>query len=422
MNILLVGGGGREHAIVRKLRENPKVRTIWALPGNPGYGMDADCIDISAEDLDGVCEFARENPVDYAVVSPDDPLVMGLVDRLEALGIPCFGPNKAAAEIEGSKAFAKGLMEKYGIPTAKFKVFDDLDRALAFIDQVGAPLVVKASGLAKGKGVMICQTEDEAREAVRACMVEGKFGKSGETCLIEEFLEGPEVTVLTFTDGKTLVPMVSSMDHKRALDGDKGLNTGGMGCIAPNPYYTDEVAKTCMETIFLPTVEAMNKEGRPFKGCLYFGLMLTKEGPKVIEYNCRFGDPETQVVLPLLESDLLTIMEAVTEERLDQVEVNFSKDAACCVVLASEGYPQAYQTGYPVTVSEEVLDKVHFAGVRLERESLLTSGGRVLTVTDRAKTLDQAIKKAYRSIRDCHFDHAYYRKDIGQEALKARLS
>lgn len=422
MNILLVGGGGREHAIVRKLRENPKVRTIWALPGNPGYGMDADCIDISAEDLDGVCEFARENPVDYAVVSPDDPLVMGLVDRLEALGIPCFGPHKAAAEIEGSKAFSKGLMEKYGIPTAKFKVFDDLDRALAFIDQVGAPLVVKASGLAKGKGVMICPTEDQAREAVRACMVEGKFGKSGETCLIEEFLEGPEVTVLTFTDGKTLVPMVSSMDHKRALDGDKGLNTGGMGCIAPNPYYTDEVAKTCMETIFLPTVEAMNKEGRPFKGCLYFGLMLTKDGPKVIEYNCRFGDPETQVVLPLLESDLLTIMEAVTEERLDQVEVNFSKDAACCVVLASEGYPQAYQTGYPVTVSEEVLDKVHFAGVRLERESLLTSGGRVLTVTDRAKTLDQAIKKAYRSIQDCHFDHAYYRKDIGQEALKARLS
>ena len=422
MNILLVGGGGREHAIVRKLRENPKVRTIWALPGNPGYGMDADCIDISAEDLDGVCEFARENPVDYAVISPDDPLVMGLVDRLEALGIPCFGPNKAAAEIEGSKAFAKGLMEKYGIPTAKFKVFDDLDRALAFINQVGAPLVVKASGLAKGKGVMICQTEDQAREAVRACMVEGKFGKSGETCLIEEFLVGPEVTVLTFTDGKTLVPMVSSMDHKRALDGDKGLNTGGMGCIAPNPYYTDEVAKTCMETIFLPTMEAMNKEGRPFKGCLYFGLMLTKDGPKVIEYNCRFGDPETQVVLPLLESDLLTIMEAVTEERLDQVEVNFSKDAACCVVLASEGYPQAYQTGYPVTVSEEVLDKVHFAGVRLERESLLTSGGRVLTVTDRAKTLDQAIKKAYRSIQDCHFDHAYYRKDIGQEALKARLS
>ena len=253
-------------------------------------------------------------------------------------------------------------------------------------------------------------------------MVEGKFGKSGETCLIEEFLEGPEVTVLTFTDGKTLVPMVSSMDHKRALDGDKGLNTGGMGCVAPNPYYTDEVAKTCMETIFLPTMEAMNKEGRPFKGCLYFGLMLTKEGPKVIEYNCRFGDPETQVVLPLLESDLLTIMEAVTEERLDQIEVNFSKDAACCVVLASEGYPQAYQTGYPVTVSEEVLNKVHFAGVRLERESLLTSGGRVLTVTDRAKTLDQAIKKAYRSIQDCHFDHAYYRKDIGQEALKARLS
>lgn len=422
MNILLVGGGGREHAIVKKLRENPKVRTLWALPGNPGYGTDADCIDISAEDLDGICEFAEENPVDYAIVSPDDPLVMGLVDRLEALGIPCFGPNKAAAEIEGSKAFSKGLMEKYGIPTAKFKVFDDLDQAMAFIDQVGAPLVVKASGLAKGKGVMICRDRDQAREAVRACMVEGKFGKSGETCLIEEFLEGPEVTVLTFTDGKTLVPMVSSMDHKRALDGDKGLNTGGMGCIAPNPYYTDEVAKTCMETIFLPTIRAMKKEGRPFKGCLYFGLMLTKDGPKVIEYNCRFGDPEAQVVLPLLQSDLLTIMEAVTEERLDQVEVVFSDEAACCVVLASDGYPKAYQTGYPVSVSEEILDKVHFAGVRLEKESLLTSGGRVLAVTEKAKSLEDAIDKAYRSLKGARFDHAFYRKDIGQEALKARLS
>lgn len=421
MNILLVGGGGREHAILKKLRENPKAEIIWALPGNPGFGEEAVCVPIGAEDLDGICAFAQDHPVDYAIVSPDDPLVLGLVDRLEDLGIACFGPNQKAAMIEGSKAFAKDLMKKYQIPTADYAVFTREEEALAYLEEKGAPIVIKASGLAKGKGVVIAKDLPEAQAAVRECMSGGRFGASGETVVIEEYLEGPEVSVLAFTDGQVLVPMVSSMDHKRALDGDRGANTGGMGCIAPNPYFTEELLETCQREIFEPTRKAMVQEGRPFKGCLYFGLMLTEDGPKVIEYNCRFGDPETQVVLPLLESDLLEIMEAVTEERLSEVPVRFSKQAACCVVLASEGYPASYQTGFPITVDPAIRDQVYFAGVRQEEDQLLTNGGRVLAVTALAATLPEAIDQAYQDLAKVHFPHASYRKDIGQRALKARL-
>ena len=419
MKILVVGSGGREHAVIKKLKENPKAETIYALPGNGGIAADAECVNIAATDIDGIVRFAYENGIDYAVVTPDDPLVLGLVDALQAHGIPCFGPNKDAAIIEGSKVFSKNLMKKYGIPTAKYEVFTDMDSALGYLDTAPIPTVVKADGLALGKGVTVAFTREEARQAVIDAMQGKKFGKSGESLVIEEYLEGPEVSVLSFTDGKTLAPMVSSMDHKRAMDGDKGLNTGGMGTIAPNPYYTPEIADRCMQEIFLPTVAAMNAEGRTFKGCLYFGLMLTKDGPKIIEYNCRFGDPETQVVLPLLESDLLEIMLAVTNERLADVQVKFSGQAACCVIAASAGYPQSYQKHKLLTVDESVLPYTYVAGALKEDGRLYTNGGRVLGVTAVADTLPAAVAEAYRRMEGVSFENKYCRSDIGARALKA---
>ena len=419
MKILVVGGGGREHAVIKKLKENPKAETIYALPGNGGFAADAVCVNIKATDIPGIVRFAKENAIDYAVVTPDDPLVLGCVDALEAEGIPCFGPRANAAIIEGSKIFSKRLMQKYGIPTAACEVFEEMEPALEYLKTAPLPAVVKADGLALGKGVIIAQTREEAEEAVRGMMQELKFGKSGSRILIEEFLEGPEVSVLSFTDGKSMKPMVSSMDHKRAGDGDTGLNTGGMGTIAPNPYYTEEVAARCMQEIFLPTMAAMNAEGRTFKGCLYFGLMITEKGPKVIEYNCRFGDPETQVVLPLLKSDLLEIMLAVTEERLGDVPVEFADGAACCVIMASEGYPVAYAKGYPITIPEELKDNVYVAGAAEKDGVLVTSGGRVLGVTETADSLPEAIEKAYADVARIHFNNAFYRKDIGQKGLKA---
>ena len=418
MKLLVVGGGGREHAIIKKLKENAKIEKIYALPGNGGIARDAECVNIGAKDIDAIVTFAVENKIDYAVVAPDDPLVLGCVDELEKKGIPCFGPRKNAAIIEGSKVFSKNLMKKYGIPTAGFEVFTDYNSALEFIKKAPLPAVIKADGLALGKGVIIAQERSEAIKAVTDMMQEHKFGKSGDNVVIEEFLEGPEVSVLAFTDGKTIVPMVSSMDHKRALDGDKGLNTGGMGTIAPNPYFTDAVLKECMEKIFLPTMNAMNSEGRTFKGCLYFGLMITKNGPKVIEYNCRFGDPETQVVLPLLKTDLFDIMQAVTEERLSNIKVEFEKKAAACVIMASSGYPESYEKGFEISVDGDIIDKVYFAGAAKKDGKLVTSGGRVLGVTETADTLKEAIEKAYEGVRKIKFDNAFYRKDIGQKALK----
>ncbi|MBO7368853.1 MAG: phosphoribosylamine--glycine ligase [Clostridia bacterium] len=418
MKLLVVGGGGREHAIIKKLKENDKIEKIYALPGNGGIARDAECVNIGAKDIDAIVTFAVENKIDYAVVAPDDPLVLGCVDELEKKGIPCFGPRKNAAIIEGSKVFSKNLMKKYGIPTAGFEVFTDYNSALEFIKKAPLPAVIKADGLALGKGVIIAQERSEAIKAVTDMMQEHKFGKSGDNVVIEEFLEGPEVSVLAFTDGKTIVPMVSSMDHKRALDGDKGLNTGGMGTIAPNPYFTDAVLKECMEKIFLPTMNAMNSEKRTFKGCLYFGLMITKNGPKVIEYNCRFGDPETQVVLPLLKTDLFDIMQAVTEERLSKIKVEFEKKAAACVIMASSGYPESYEKGFEISVDGDIIDKVYFAGAAKKDGKLVTSGGRVLGVTETADTLKEAIEKAYEGVRKIKFDNAFYRKDIGQKALK----
>ena len=419
MKIMVVGGGGREHAIIKALKKNKSVETIFALPGNGGIAADATCVDIGAKDIDSIVKFALDNKIDYAVVAPDDPLVLGAVDALNAVGVPCFGPDKKAAIIEGSKAFSKDLMRKYNIPTASYEIFNDMDKALAYLDTVDAPIVVKADGLALGKGVIIAQTIDEAKVAVRSMMEDKVFGASGDNIVIEEFLTGPEVSVLAFTDGKTVKPMVSSMDHKRAHDNDEGLNTGGMGTIAPNPYYTTEIAEECMETIFIPTMKAMNAEGRTFKGCLYFGLMLTPKGPKVIEYNCRFGDPETQVVLPLLESDLLTVMQAVTNETLAETEVRFSDGAACCVIMASKGYPEKYEKGFEITIPEAVADNVYVAGAALKDGKLLTSGGRVLGVTATAKCLKCAIDKSYSLVNEITFGNAYYRKDIGARALKA---
>lgn len=421
MKVLVVGGGGREHTIIRKIKQNPDVTEIYALPGNGGIAADATCVDIGAKDIDGIVKFAAENAVDYAVVAPDDPLVLGCVDALEEKGIPCFGPDSKAAVIEGSKVFSKNLMKKYGIPTAAYEVFDDMEKALSYIETAPVPTVIKADGLALGKGVIIAQTRDEARDAVISMMKDKKFGKSGDHVVIEEFLEGPEVSVLSFTDGKTVVPMVSSMDHKRAGDGDTGLNTGGMGTVAPNPYYTPQIAQECMDKIFIPTMEAMNKEGRTFKGCLYFGLMLTADGPKVIEYNCRFGDPETQVVLPLLKSDFLEVMMAVTEERLSDMEVEFYDKNACCVVMASEGYPVSYEKGYEISIDGLTGDtEVFVAGAKAEDGKLYTSGGRVLGVTSVADTLEEAIEDAYENVREhVSFGNAFYRKDIGQRALRA---
>ena len=420
MKILVVGGGGREHAIIKALKKNPEAETIFALPGNGGIAQDAECVPVGATDLDGIVRFAKENAVDFAVVAPDDPLVLGCVDRLQAEGIPCFGPEAKAAIIEGSKAFSKDLMKKYGIPTARYETFTELDKALRYLDTVPAPIVVKADGLALGKGVIIAQTTEEAKTAATEMMAGGKFGKSGECVVIEEFLTGPEVSVLAFTDGTTMVPMVSSMDHKRAKDGDEGLNTGGMGTVAPNPYYTADVAKRCMEEIFLPTMRAMNAEGRTFRGCLYFGLMITPDGSKVIEYNCRFGDPETQVVLPLLETDLLTIMQAVSESRLSEVDVRFRAEHACCVVLASDGYPLKYEKGFEITLPETAEDEeIYIAGAKAADGKLVTSGGRVLGAVARAESLPAAIEKAYALAGKIHFDNAFYRRDIGQRALKA---
>ncbi len=422
MKIMLVGSGGREHAIIKKLKQSDKVDIIFALPGNGGIAADAVCVDIGAKDIPAIVSFAVAEKIDLAVVAPDDPLVLGAVDALEEAGIPCFGPNKAAAEIEGSKVFSKNLMKKYSIPTAGYEVFTDAPSALAYLETSPIPLVVKADGLALGKGVIIAQTRDEARAAIVSMMEEKVFGDSGSSVVIEEFLEGPEVSVLAFTDGKSMIPMVSSMDHKRALDGDQGLNTGGMGTVAPNPYYTKDIAQECMKTIFLPTMEAMNAEGRSFKGCLYFGLMLTKNGPKVIEYNCRFGDPETQVVLPLLESDLVDIMLATRNCTLSEAEVRFSAGAACCVVVASGGYPQAYEKNYPITLPQSCPEdvEIYIAGAKLERDKLLTNGGRVLGVTAKADCLEQAIEKAYAAAEQVRFEKAFYRSDIGQKALQVK--
>ena len=419
MRVIVVGGGGREHAIIKKLKENQTIEKIYALPGNGGIAADAECVNIGATDLDGIVKFAAENAIDYAVVAPDDPLVLGCVDRLEAIGIPCFGPRANAAIIEGSKVFSKNLMKKYGIPTAAYEVFDDAEKALAYLETAPIPTVIKADGLALGKGVIIADTREKAKAAVISIMQDKQFGKSGDQIVIEEFLEGPEVSVLSFTDGETVVPMISSMDHKRAGDNDTGLNTGGMGTVAPNPYYTEAVAEECMNNIFLPTIRAMKTEGRPFKGCLYFGLMITRDGVKVIEYNCRFGDPETQVVLPLLKSDLFTIMQAVTEGKLSETPVEFADKHAACVIMASEGYPVKYGKGYEITIPDGISDKVFVAGAALKDGKLLTSGGRVLGVTAIADTLKDAIADSYQMVEQIHFDNAYYRHDIGKRAMEA---
>ena len=419
MNILVVGSGGRDHAIITKIKLNPTVKTIYALPGNGGIANDATCVPIGATDIAGIVSFAKENAIDYAIVAPDDPLVLGCVDALNDVGIPCFGPKANAAIIEGSKVFSKNLMKKYGSPTATYEVFSDMEAALAYLETAPIPTVIKADGLALGKGVIIAMTRDEAKEAIVSMMQDKKFGKSGDNVVIEEFLTGPEVSVLAFTDGKTVKPMVSSMDHKRIGEGDTGLNTGGMGTIAPNPCYTDALAKECMETIFIPTINAMVAEGRPFTGCLYFGLMMTPNGPKVIEYNCRFGDPETQGVLPLLESDLLTVMQATTNGTLAETEVKFSSGAAACVITASAGYPEAYEKGKEITIPAALSDNVIVAGAKLDGERLLTNGGRVLGVIGTADTLKGALDKAYENVSHINFEGAYYRRDIGARALAA---
>ena len=419
MKVMVIGGGGREHAIIKKLKESKEITELYALPGNGGIAEDAVCVNIGATDIAAQVKFATENKIDYAVVAPDDPLCLGAVDELTKAGIPCFGPDKKAAIIEGSKVFSKNLMKKYGIPSAAYEVFDNPESALSYLETAPLPAVIKADGLALGKGVIIAETREDAKRAVRDIMEDKVFGKSGEKIVIEEFLTGPEVSVLSFTDGETVVPMVSSMDHKRALDGDKGLNTGGMGTIAPNPYYTPEIAKLCMEKIFLPTVNAMNAEGRTFKGCLYFGLMLTADGPKVIEYNCRFGDPETQVVLPLLESDLFTVMRAVTNGTLKNTEVRFKNGAAACVIIASGGYPVSYRKGFEIKMDESVRSSVFVAGAENKDGRLVTSGGRVLGVTATAPTLNEALCAAYEKAEKISFENAFYRKDIGLKALNA---
>ncbi len=421
MIVMLVGGGGREHAILEKLRKSPKISKIYALPGNGGMEPYATCVPISATDLDAIVDFAKENAIDFAVIGPDDPLILGLVDRLYAIGIRCFGPSGAAAQIEGSKLFSKNLMRKYGIPTAEFKEFDKSEEAYRYLRLIDYPTVVKADGPALGKGVFVVNSTDEARSAVHELMELKRFGESGGRIVIEEFLSGNEVSVLAFTDGKTLMPMVSALDHKRAYDGDLGPNTGGMGALAPNPFYTEADAALCMERIFLPTLKAMNAEGRKFKGCLYFGLMLTKDGPKVIEYNCRFGDPETQAVLTLLDTDLFEIMLAVEEECLDEIDVQFQNGSACCVVMTSRGYPKAYETGFEVTFRKKQQENVvmYHAGTRGEGSRLLTSGGRVLGVTAVCQTPKEAVKSAYTAVKDVRFENAFYRTDIGRRALEA---
>lgn len=417
MKILVIGSGGREHAIIKKIKQNKNVSKIYAIPGNGGIERDAICIDIKATDINAIKDFAKKNNIDYAIVTPDDPLVAGLVDALEEIKIPCFGPNKNAAIIEGSKVFAKNLMKKYKIPTAKYETFENYDKAIEYLKTAPMPTVIKADGLALGKGVIIAETKEKAFDTVKNIMKDKAFGKSGDRIVIEEFLEGVEVSILSFTDGKTIIPMISSMDHKRIGDKDTGLNTGGMGTIAPNPYYTKEIAKECFDKIFIPTISAMNKEGRTFKGCLYFGLMITKDGAKVIEYNCRFGDPETQVILPLLKSDLLDIMIATTNGNLDKVKVEFENKSAACIIMASEGYPLEYKKGFAINIPKDIIERVYFAGVKKENEKLLTNGGRVLGITNIADTLDKAIKLSYEDARQISFEGAYYRKDIGEKAL-----
>ena len=423
MNLLVVGGGGREHAIIKKLKENPSVETIYALPGNGGIAQDAVCVpEIGAKDIPAIVDFAKSHDIDFAVVAPDDPLALGCVDRLHEAGIPCFGPDAKAARIEASKVFSKNLMKKYGIPTASYEVFNDPAKALEYLKTASFPIVIKADGLALGKGVLIPQNLVEAEDAVKTIMEDKAFGDSGNEIVIEEFLTGPEVSVLAFTDGTAIRPMVSSMDHKRAGDNDTGLNTGGMGTIAPNPYYTADVAQVCMDTIFLPTLAAMRAEGCPFKGCLYFGLMITPQGPKVIEYNCRFGDPETQVVLPLLKTDLLTVMQAVENETLADLEVEWSDGAAACVILASGGYPSHYEKGkvmsFPASTPANVT--IYHAGDKLDGEGrLVTSGGRVLGITAMAPTLKEALADAYAAAETVNFDGKYMRHDIGRRALAA---
>ncbi len=422
MKILVIGSGGREHAIVRKLRESPRADQLFCAPGNGGISQDAECVNVSAMDQAGMLALAREKAVDLVFVAPDDPLGAGMVDYLEAGGFPCFGPNKLAAEIESSKVFSKNLMKKYGIPTAAYEVFDDSAAALDYIrSQNKYPAVIKADGLAVGKGVTLAQNESEAEAALHALMEEKIFGDSGSQVVVEEFLTGPEVTVLAFTDGHAVRPMVSSMDHKRAHDGDQGPNTGGMGTIAPSPFYTKEIAKECMEKIFLPTMEAMNAEGRRFKGCLYFGLMLTPDGPKVIEYNCRFGDPETQVVLPLLETDFVDIIEAVVNERLSDLEIRWSSDACACIILASGGYPGSYEKGKEISGLDENgqaegVTIIH-AGTKWENGKFYTAGGRVLGITAKGGTLEKALQKAYAAAEKIHFEGCFCRSDIGTRAL-----
>lgn len=425
MKVLVVGSGGREHAIVRKLKESPKVDKLYCAPGNGGISKDAECVPIGAMEIENMVAFAKENGIEFAVVAPDDPLVAGMVDAFEAAGIRTFGPDSKAAILEGSKVFSKELMKKYGIPTAGYEVFDKAEDAVAYIkEQNSYPTVVKADGLALGKGVLICEDFEQAKDAVHSIMEDKIFGTSGNKLVVEEFLTGPEVSVLSFTDGHCVKPMVSSMDHKRALDGDKGLNTGGMGTVAPNPYYTPAVAQECMEKIFLPTIEAMKAEGRPFKGCLYFGLMLTPKGPKVIEYNCRFGDPETQVVLPLLQTDLMEIFEAIYAEKLSEIDVTFSDETCTCVVMASGGYPQSYPKGIEMQGMDEngQLDGaiIYHAGTKFEDGAFKTNGGRVLGVTCLGSDLPEALAKSYAAVEKINFEGAHYRRDIGQRALRAK--
>ncbi len=422
MKVLVVGSGGREHAVIRALSKNKSIDEIVCAPGNGGIASLATCVNITATDVDGMVDYAKNNGVDFCVVTPDDPLALGMVDAMETAGIPSFGPNKKAAQIEASKVFAKGLMKKYGIPTAAYEVFTDPADVLAYLQKRNTwAAVIKADGLALGKGVLIAQNEEEAKAAVKELMVDKKFGASGNEVVVEEFMEGPEVSVLSFTDGHVIVPMVSSMDHKRADDGDKGLNTGGMGTIAPSPVYTPEVAKECMEKIFVPTMHAMNKEGRTFKGVLYFGLMLTKDGPKVVEYNCRFGDPETQVVLPLLKSDLFTIMRAVHDEKLADLDIEWSDEAAACIMEASGGYPESYKKGYEIHGLDENGQHpgvyVYHSGTKKENGKFYTNGGRVLGIMATGSDLKEALAKAYAAVDEIGFENMHYRHDIGRKVL-----
>ena len=424
MKVLVVGGGGREHAIIMKLAESPKVTELYCAPGNGGISKYSKCFPVAATDVDGMVKLAKDLQVDLVFVAPDDPLVLGMVDAMQEAGFATFGPNKAAAIIEGSKVFSKNLMKKYQIPTASYEVFHTPEDAMRYMEEKDQfPIVVKADGLALGKGVMIPQNLEEARDAIHTIMEDRIFGESGANVVIEEFLTGPEVSVLCFTDGKAIAPMVSSMDHKRAYDEDLGPNTGGMGTVAPNPYYTDEVAKQCMETIFLPTIQAMQQEGRPFKGCLYFGLMLTPNGPKVIEYNCRFGDPETQVVLPLLKTDFVDIIEAISKETLSDLDIQWKDGCAACVVMASGGYPKSYPKGLPISglnaQGQTAHCLVYHAGTQYDGQQFVTAGGRVLGVTATADTLKDALARAYDGVNEIHFDQVHYRKDIGQRALRA---